>query len=105
MKARATAARAFQTNLLHIYSMQERTHKQQVSRNFLDVAIRTKSWQPVVRDGWIIKFSIYREKYILLMFCSIATGQLIVRQFDNEDHACNFISHIIELEPSQTHNL
>ena len=85
--------------------MQERTQKNKLSRNFLDSAIKTKSWQPVLKNGWIIKFSIYQENYVLLFFLSKNTGQLFVRQFADEDYACEYINYIVELDSTQLHNV
>jgi hypothetical protein len=84
--------------------MQERIRKNNFSRNYLDVAIKTKSWQPVFKNGWEIKFSIYQENFILLFFHSKHTGQLFVRQFTDEDCACDYVNFIVELDSTQFHN-
>lgn len=69
-----------------------------VSNKFLGFAIKTKSWQPVERNGWLIKFSIYREHYVLLTIVSQYTAQTIIRYFNNEDEACKFINYIIQMD-------
>lgn len=71
----------------------------------MDIALKTKSWSPVVRDGWIIKFSIYKDTFILISMLSEYTGQYIVRQFSREDEAVIFINFILELDPTETYEL
>lgn len=69
------------------------------------MAVKTKSWMPVVRDGWIIKFSIYRQTFILLTVVSQYTGQCIIRQFCNEDEAVVFINMVTMLNAEQEYEL
>jgi len=68
----------------------------------LDITKNTKSWEPVMRNDWIIQFSVYK-KNILLMFISNYTGQTIIRYFTDEDEACQFINMVISTDP--THEL
>jgi hypothetical protein len=75
------------------------------SKRFLEFAVKTKSWHAIGRNGWIIKFSAYRENNILLFFLSQYTGQTIVRHFTNEDDACRFINYVIELNPEEIYEL
>ena len=87
-------------------SMREyRPTKRQPSKKFLDTALRTKSWQPVVRNGWIIKFSVYKDSFVLLTVISQYTGQVIMRHFTNEDDACMFLNYIMELDPNETYEI
>ena len=79
--------------------------KRQPNKKFLDMALRTKSWQPVVRNGWIIKFSVFRDTNVLLTVISQYTGQVIIRHFTNEDDACMFINLVIELSSDETYEL
>ncbi len=65
----------------------------------LDIVNNAKSWEPVVRNNWAIKFSVYKEN-ILLMFVSIFTGQTIIRYYTNEDEACRFINYILHQNPA-----
>lgn len=65
-----------------------------------DISKNICSWQPVVRNGWIIKFSVYK-KNILLNFTSINTGQTIVRYFNDEDLACKFINFVCHHDSMQ----
>jgi hypothetical protein len=66
-----------------------------------DISKNICSWQPVVRNGWVIKFSVYK-KHILLAFTSIHTAQTIIRYFNDEDEACEFINMIIYKDPEDT---
>jgi hypothetical protein len=77
--------------------------KRQPSKKFLDTALKTKSWQPVVRNGWIIKFSVYRDSNVLLTIISQYTGQVIIRHFTNEDEACMFINLVIALDAEESY--
>ena len=79
--------------------------KRQPTKKFLDMAVKTKSWMPVARDGWIIKFSIYRNDFVLLTIVSQYTGQCIIRQFKGEDEAVMFINMITMLDAEQQYEL
>ena len=65
------------------------------SLRYSEVQAKSKSWLPVARDGWMIKFSIYDETNILLVFVSMYTGQTIIRYFTDEDDAVMFINYIV----------
>lgn len=56
-----------------------------------------RSWQAVVRKDWIIKFSTFRSN-ICLIFISIYTGRTIIRFFDDEDRACDFINFVLSID-------
>jgi hypothetical protein len=60
-----------------------------------EIRSNTTYFQPAVRNGWIIKFSVYKNTEILLMFVSKYTGQTIVRYFPEEDLAVKYINMII----------
>lgn len=77
--------------------------RQPPSKKYLDVATKMKSWQPVARNGWIIKFSVYRDLNVLLTIVSQYTGQLIIRHFTNEDDACMFINYVLELDAEENY--
>ena len=64
-----------------------------------DVIKHTRSWDPVVRNNWAIKFSVYKG-FILLLFTSVITGQTVIRYFDDEDNACQFINYILSRDAS-----
>ena len=69
------------------------------SKKFMDVAFTAQSWSPTERNGWIIKFSIYNDDHIMLVFTSKYTGQTVIREFSSEDDAVDFINLVIELDP------
>jgi hypothetical protein len=79
--------------------------KRQPTKKFLEIAMRTKSWQPIARNGWIVKFSVYRDTNVLLTIISQCTGQVIMRHFNDEDDACMFINLIVELNAEDTYEL
>lgn len=64
--------------------------------SFSEIKSKSKFWQPVYRNGWWIKFSTYRDTFILLTFVSEFTSQTIIRYFSNEDDAVTFINFITE---------
>ena len=59
------------------------------------------SFVPVNRNGWWIKFSTFKDRNILLLFISKYTGQTIMRYFDHEDDAVNYINFIIAHDPRE----
>ena len=61
----------------------------------MEIKNNSRSWSPVHRNGWLIKFSVYKDSNILLLFVSRYTGQTIIRYFSEEDDACNFINYIV----------
>jgi hypothetical protein len=65
----------------------------------LDIRNNSRSFSPVVRNGWAIKFSVYREDNILLVFTSCFTGQTIVRYFTSEEDAVEYINFVCEQNP------
>ena len=64
-----------------------------------DVITHTKSWDPVLRNDWMIKFSIYKN-FVMIMFTSIYTGQTVIRYFSDEDLACNYINYMTQQDAS-----
>lgn len=83
--------------------MQKKTSQQgkQRSKAFLAALDNTKSFLPVNRNGWWIKFSTYDHDNILLIVTSMFTGQTVVRCYDNEDDAVKFINYIIDCDPAE----
>ncbi len=73
------------------------------SKQFMDVAYRTQSWQPEDRNGWLIKFSIFNSDHIMLIFTSTYTTQTIIREFSDENTACEYINFVIELDAMDYH--
>ena len=67
----------------------------------LDIRNNYRSFQLIIRNGWAIKFSIYGGENILLIFTSTFTCQTIVRYFNNEDEAVDFINYITAQNPQE----
>jgi|APGre2960657373_1045057.scaffolds.fasta_scaffold01680_3 hypothetical protein len=65
------------------------------SKTYIGFANRIRFWQPVIRNGWSIKFSVHDDTDVLLIIISKLTGQTIIRYFNNEDEACEFINYIM----------
>lgn len=72
------------------------------SKTYIEFANNTKFWQPVARNGWLIKFSVHDDTNVLLTIISKLTGQTIIRYFDDEDEACEFINYILNRADSPT---
>ena len=68
---------------------------------YLDIKNNYKSFQLIIRNGWAIKFSVYRGENILLIFTSTFTCQTVVRYFNNEDEAVEFINYITAQNPQE----
>jgi hypothetical protein len=83
--------------------MQRKILKTLKSKKFVDIASKTKFWSPVMRDGWIIKFSVYDLDKILIFFVSQYTGQTIIRYFADENDAVKFINFICGKDPTEFH--
>lgn len=75
--------------------MQEKSLKTSQDLLMQEIRSNTTYFQPAVRNGWIIKFSVYKNTEILLMFVSKYTGQTVVRYFSEEDLAVKYINMII----------
>lgn len=74
--------------------MQEKSYKNSKVSLLGQIKSNTLFFRSVVRNGWIIKFSIYDEKYILLTVVSKFTAQTFIRYFTDEMGAVNFINMI-----------
>jgi len=81
--------------------MQKNSSKQAPLNRYTQIAQKTKSWHPVARNGWIIKFSIFDGNNFLITVISQYTGQAIIRHFTDEDIACSFINFIQDLDAEQ----
>ena len=67
----------------------------------MEIQNNSRSWEPVNRNGWWIKFSVYKDLNILLVFVSKYTAQTIIRYFKDEDEACDFINFVIAHDPRE----
>jgi len=82
--------------------MQEKSYKNSKVSLLDQIKSNLTTFRPVVRNGWIIKFSIYNEQYILLTVVSRYTAQTFIRYFVDERGAVNFINMIIDKNSQET---
>ena len=84
-------------------SMEKKTFKPSSPRAmlYMDIKNNYKSFQMIIRNGWAIKFSVYRGENILLIFTSTFTCQTVVRYFTDEDEAVEFINYITAQNPME----
>ena len=68
----------------------------------LEIQSKSRFYQPVNRNGWWIKFSTYRDHYILLMIVSRYTAQTIIRYYEDESEAVAFINFITTCNAQHT---
>lgn len=73
--------------------MQRKSFKP-VRKLYLEMLSKSKSWSPIARNGWVIKFSTIGDD-ILLIFFSQYTAQTIIRHFNNEEDAIHFINYML----------
>jgi hypothetical protein len=76
--------------------MQEKSLKNSQTLRLQEIKSNLNCFHPVVRNGWVIKFSIYKDSGILLIFTSKYTGQTIIRYCNSEDDAVDYINIVIE---------
>ncbi len=74
--------------------MQRKSSNQKLKSLRLEIESKIKFWQPVVRNGWWIKFSVYRDHFILLTIISRYTGQTVIRYYTSEEEAVAYINFI-----------
>jgi len=80
--------------------MRRKSSKVSLPKLRLEIEAKTKFWYPVSRNGWWIKFSTYRDHYILLMIVSKYTAQTIIRYYEDESEAVAFINFITTCNPN-----
>jgi hypothetical protein len=76
--------------------MQEKSLKNSQTLRLQEIKSNLNCFNPVVRNGWVIKFSIYKDTGILLIFTSKYTGQTIIRYCNSEDGAVDLINVVID---------
>ena len=81
--------------------MQKKSSKVKQTKLRLEIESKTRFWYPVSRNGWWIKFSTYRDRYILLMIVSQYTAQTIIRYYEDEDEAVTFINFVTTCDPDE----
>lgn len=69
-----------------------------------DIIRHIRSFEPIVRDFWWVKFSTYKDN-ILIFVASTLTGQMKTRYFTDEDKACIFVNWVLDQDPSKSLNL
>jgi hypothetical protein len=67
---------------------------------FTEVAKNYRTWETIEKNKWYIKFSICDEQ-ILLIFTSSITDQTLIRYFDIEERAVDFINYIIKQDATK----
>jgi hypothetical protein len=65
-----------------------------------DIIRHIRSWHPVIREYWWIKFSNYKGN-ILLFVGSTLTGQLTTQYFTDENLACEYINWVLNQDPTK----
>jgi hypothetical protein len=73
------------------------------SKRYFAASLLTKSWHPVNRNGWYIKFSTYDDSNVLLTITSKYTGQCIIRHFSKEEDAVLFINMVLVLDAHESY--
>jgi hypothetical protein len=61
----------------------------------------TKHFMPIIKSGWIIKFSIYEYSNILVSVVSSYTDQTFIRYFIDENDAVDFINRVSVENPER----
>ena len=82
--------------------MQKKSFKR-VRKLYLEMLSKSKSWLPISRNGWVIKFSTVGDD-ILLVFFSQYTSETIIRHFTNETDAVHFINYMLSFDSSTNKN-
>lgn len=57
------------------------------------------SFETVLREGWFIKLSRF-DVYIMLLFVSQFTGNIVIKYFDDEGEAVKYINYILNVDPT-----
>lgn len=64
--------------------------------SFSDKKTDLVSFIPIIKNGWLIKFSLYAETNVLVVFMSLYTHQIVVRYFDSEERAASYITFVVD---------
>ena len=75
--------------------MQDDSSKNSQTSLQQEIRSNVSYFRPVVKNGWIIKFSVCKVSGILLMVVSKYTGQTLIRYYTEENDAVSFINMII----------
>ncbi len=84
--------------------MQKKSLNPESLRSLLlqDIKSSSRSFSPIIRNGWAIKFSLYLDVNILLVFMSMHTAQTIIKYYDNENDAIKYINYVISKDAQET---
>ena len=66
---------------------------------YKDIKENIRSFQPIARDYWWIKFSNYKGN-ILLFAGSILTGEIVTQHFNDEDDAVMYVNWLFHQNPA-----
>lgn len=66
---------------------------------YKDILDNIRSYQPIVREYWWIKFSNYKGN-ILLFAGSILTGEVVTHHFVDEDDAVLYVNWLFHQNPA-----
>lgn len=77
-------------------------HKKSLKGNhsFQELQSKLKRYVPIIRNGWLIKFSHIPDIGVLLCIISLHTHQVIMRHMKEEAEAVAFI-HLVESHNSR----
>lgn len=53
------------------------------------------SFIPVRRGNWVIKASVFKDKYVLLVMVNSSTAEFCTRHFDNQHEAVDWIDMVV----------
>lgn len=80
--------------------MKKQSSPKTTNTKFMEIYKGSRSWHPIMRNKWIVKFSEHKGK-ILLIFVSSITSQTIIRYFADEDDAVMYINYILLQDASE----
>ena len=66
------------------------------SERFKDKTIDLTSFVPIMKNDWVIKFSLYEETRVLIVFMSLHTHQVVIRHFNSEERAVGYINFVVD---------
>jgi hypothetical protein len=81
--------------------MQKKSSELANSNQMEKIKSNTKHFMPILKGGWVIKFSIYGFDNILLTVISSYTDQVIIRYFVDEKDAVDFINRVTVENPEK----
>lgn len=54
------------------------------------------SFVPIRRGNWIVKTSVYKDKFVMFIAYNTSTAEFVVKQFNNQIDAVKWLEMIIE---------